>query len=71
MEKRRLEKTGKYKYAPDTEGADSKLVTDANGYIDVEGLDVGKYHFTETKAPNGYSINEAGKDILLGLGDGN
>ena len=59
------EKTGKYKYAPDTEGADSKLVTDANGYIDVEGLDVGSYHFEETKAPEGYSINTDGKTLTL------
>lgn len=59
------EKTGKYKYAPDTEGADSKLVTDANGYIDVEGLDVGSYHFEETKAPQGYSINTDGKTLTL------
>ena len=59
------EKTGKYKYAPDTEGADSKLVTDANGYIDVEGLDVGSYHFEETKAPKGYSINTDGKTLTL------
>lgn len=59
------EKTGKYKYAPDTEGAASKLVTDANGYIDVEGLDVGSYHFEETKAPKGYSINTDGKTLTL------
>lgn len=60
------EKTGKYKYAPDnTEDADSKLVTDANGYIDVEGLDVGSYHFEETKAPKGYSINTDGKTLTL------
>lgn len=32
----------------------------------VEGLDKGNYHFTETKAPQGYSINEAGKNITLG-----
>lgn len=59
------EKTGKYKYAPDTKDADSKLVTDANGYIDVEGLDVGSYHFEETKAPKGYSINTDGKTLTL------
>lgn len=59
------EKTGKYKYAPDAEDAKSILVTDANGYIDVEGLDVGSYHFEETKAPKGYSINTDGKTLTL------
>ena len=40
-------------------------MTDANGYIDVEGLDVGSYHFEETKAPKGYSINTDGKTLTL------
>ena len=40
-------------------------MTDANGYIDVEGLDVGSYHFEETKAPEGYSINTDGKTLAL------
>ena len=33
--------------------------------IDVEGLDVGSYHFEETKAPEGYSINTDGKTLAL------
>lgn len=33
--------------------------------IDVEGLDVGSYHFEETKAPEGYSINTDGKTLTL------
>ena len=45
------ERNGKYKYAPNTEEASATLVTDENGMIDVEGLDVGSYHFEETKAP--------------------
>ena len=49
------ERNGKYKYAPNTEEASATLVTDENGMIDVEGLDVGSYHFEETKAPEGYS----------------
>ena len=62
---------GVYRYNPDsTRQNATKVVTDTNGEVKVEGLDVGKYHFTETMAPNGYSINEAGKDIVLGLGDG-
>ena len=45
------QKDGKYKYAPDAEDASATLVTDKNGMIWVEGLDVGYYHFEETKAP--------------------
>lgn len=62
---------GVYRYNPEsTRQNATTVVTDTNGEVKVEGLDVGKYHFTETKAPNGYSINEAGKDIVLGLGEG-
>ena len=39
--------------------------TNAEGKIVVEGLNVGTYHFKETKAPEGYSINTDGKDITL------
>lgn len=60
---------GVYRYNPESTRTNATtVVTDTNGEVKVEGLDVGKYHFTETKAPNGYSINEAGKDIELGLG---
>ena len=52
-------------YAPNTEEASATLVTDENGMIDVEGLDVGSYHFEETKAPEGYSINTDGKTLTL------
>lgn len=62
---------GVYRYNPESTRTNATtVVTDTNGEVKVEGLDVGKYHFTETKAPNGYSINEAGKDIVLGLGEG-
>lgn len=58
---------GVYTYNPEsTRENATTVVTDTNGEVKVEGLDVGKYHFTETKAPNGYSINEAGIDIELG-----
>ena len=59
------ERNGKYKYAPNTEEASATLVTDEKGMIDVEGLDVGSYHFEETKAPEGYSINTDGKTLAL------
>lgn len=62
---------GVYTYNPNSTRDDATtVVTDTNGEVKVEGLDKGTYHFTETKAPNGYSINEAGKDIELGLGTG-
>lgn len=54
-----------YEYAPDAENATTTLVTDENGMIDVEGLDIGSYHFEETKAPKGYSINTDGKTLTL------
>ena len=56
---------GKYKLADkDTDGA-SQTVVATNGTVKVEGLDEGIYHFTETKAPSGYSINADGKDATI------
>lgn len=61
------EETKVYTYNPNsTRQSATTVVTDTNGEVKVEGLDKGTYHFTETKAPNGYSINEDGKDIELG-----
>ena len=49
---------GAYKYVPaDTEGAVTEVVTDANGKVKVQGLDVGTYKFKEVTAPQGYSVN--------------
>lgn len=60
------EETGIYTYNPDsTRENATTVITNANGKITVEGLDKGEYHFTETKAPNGYSINEDGANINL------
>ncbi|RHQ79281.1 LPXTG cell wall anchor domain-containing protein [Blautia sp. AF22-5LB] len=57
--------TGEYKLAAEgTEGASQKVVA-TNGTVKVEGLDEGKYHFTETKAPAGYSINADGVDATI------
>ena len=56
---------GKYKYAPDAADASATVVTGDNGKVIVEGLDIGSYHFKETKAPKGYSINTDGKTIPL------
>ena len=61
------EETGVYTYNPNsTRQNATTVVTGTNGEVKVEGLDKGTYHFTETKAPNGYSINEEGKNIALG-----
>ena len=35
------------------------------GTVKVEGLNEGTYHFTETKAPAGYSINAEGVDATI------
>ena len=35
----------------------TEVVTDANGKVKVQGLDVGTYIFTEVTAPQGYSVN--------------
>lgn len=40
-----------------------------NGIFKIVGLDTGNYHFVETKAPNGYSINEDGKTITISVPD--
>ena len=61
----KLQENGNYRYAPDAENASTVVKTNAEGKIVVEGLNVGTYHFKETKAPEGYSINTDGKDITL------
>lgn len=38
-----------------------------NGIFKIVGLDTGNYHFVETKAPNGYTINEDGKTIKISV----
>lgn len=56
---------GEYKLAAEgTEGA-SQTVVATNGTVKVEGLDEGTYHFTETKAPKGYSINAEGAEATI------
>lgn len=39
------------------------------GTLTVTGLDVDEYHFTETTAPEGYTINDDGVDVNLTLSD--
>ena len=59
------QENGNYRYAPDAEDATTTVITNKDGKVIVEGLNVGTYHFKETKAPKGYSINTDGKDITL------
>ena len=54
---------GTYKYDPEKGSAD--IVTDNKGKLVVKGLDKGNYHFTETVAPTGYSINTDGLNVAL------
>ena len=57
---------GVYTYNPTSTRQDAAtVVTGTNGEVKVEGLDVGSYHFEETKAPEGYSINTDGKTLTL------
>lgn len=54
---------GTYKYDPENGSED--VVTGDNGKLVVKGLDRGNYHFTETVAPTGYSINTDGLNVNL------
>lgn len=62
------ESTGVYKYDPKNVLAD--IVTADGGKLVVKGLDKGSYHFKETVAPEGYSINTDGLTVNLTY-DGN
>lgn len=59
------QENGNYRYAPDAKDATTTVITNEGGKVVVEGLNVGSYHFKETKAPTGYSINTDGKTIEL------
>ena len=55
--------TGVYKYDPTS--TTTTIVTGTDGTVAIEGLNVGTYHFKETKAPAGYSINTDGVDVPI------
>ena len=57
--------TGKYTYAPNDASASTTIKTGTDGNVIIEGLDVGDYVFTETKAPTGYSKANVTKTITI------
>ena len=56
---------GVYTYSPTGTVTVTEVFTGADGTLVVKGLDVGTYHFEETTAPEGYSINADGADATL------
>lgn len=61
------EGTGVYKYDP--AGDVTEVFTNADGKVEVKGLDVGTYHFKEITAPEGYSVNQTPVDATLEVTD--
>ena len=59
---------GKFVRWTSTRDDATKLVTDTQGQIKVEGLDLGTYHFEEVEAPEGYSLDSAPVSVTLALG---
>ena len=57
-----LTKTGEGTYAYQGEEGDVTLITNKEGNIIIENLPVGNYHFTETKALEGYIVDDPKTD---------
>lgn len=52
-------------YTYDSAKGTEEVFTGTNGKLKVEGLDVGTYYFTETTAPDGYSLSNIKADAEL------
>ena len=61
---KKVTQNGSDYYVPDEKGTD-KLITDKDGKILINGLDVGKYKLKETKAPTGYNLMTNEPEITL------
>ena len=64
---------GKYKFATDTDTEEKVSDLEVNsktGILTVTGLGQGKYHITEEKAPDGYSVVDV-EDVTLSLENAN
>lgn len=60
------EENGIYRLAlPDEIGATDEIEVSSEGTVKVKGLAEGKYHFEETVAPEGYSVNEEGVTVEI------
>lgn len=63
------ESEGIYKF--DKAGTEEEVFVNDQGELVVKGLDVGSYHFTETTAPKGYSINTVPSTATLVVDENN
>ena len=56
---------GVYEYSETATAATTTTIAAPEGTVKITGLDEGTYHFAETKAPKGYSINTKGVDVVI------
>lgn len=56
---------GVYDLAKSTDTGATKTIVATNGTVQINGIDEGKYWFKETKAPEGYSVNDNGVEIEI------
>lgn len=67
-------KKGEGIYTPALEDDEDKVTeieTIEGGTVTIEGLGNGKYHFAETVAPEGYTVNEEGVTVEVKANEGN